>query len=574
MPVSNPKLHELLAQCFDNIQSPAAASYHVRRAELLRNRSAQPVTPSHDARPERRASTSDPRAGASAGDAPKTDKTGKQASSENQAFSENLLKRARSRSRFSELPSRESLGARSKRQRMHADAEPSIQPIIVQHPPHVHDSKPYDKNNYMPSLKAAVRMLEKECNQNGESSPKVRFSFEIDDDKKEMGVSIDIKVQVPDMAKKATDGVVKVKDYCRFGTEDDITEKGAIYEKARNRSARLAVADVNDIRRVIEKACYSELRVAFERAKTIILSEAKGNLYGASVSLYGSVPTGLILGESDIDVSISVPMLFESRAQVSGDSNEEGKNGKRVCSDSGEGTGAAFATSKIAAATYAQRRAHMGAVYACQVLGQAAQAVRRGAGAHQLDGLGDHGDLLPAAPGGATRGGVVPSETGQVQLRDDRGGAVARQQERRRRERAADARAADGVLPRVWPALRVRPRGDLHDAAVPRAHQVHCQGRGGPPAVHRAAAAGGKERRGLRVAAHAGNCAPGNARHVPPAGRAARQPGRRLRRAPAHRRGVVFLPPLKIQNIYYRNTVPAPSTKKKEKKREKKKKRA
>ncbi|CAN8064762.1 unnamed protein product [Agarophyton chilense] len=342
MSVSDPDLHDLLAQAFQAIHTTGAASYHAKRAQLLRAcsdgpqrsilvREHPPVPATFDsAAPAPAKAAALVSATAPTPTAPPTSSPPDDAERE-EAPRDNLLKRVRSRS-FSALNGAERLQTAAKRQKLHTNIEPAIQRTGTTRTAHVHDSQPHDSEDFRPLLQAEIDAAVRESRVDRLKAPTVRYSYFTDDRRDEAVVSVEIRISVPQLARGATDGVVRVSGVTRFGFEDDASEGGAIYKKAYNRAAKRAVEAVQEVRQKIEKWCEEERSMyledlvaswqredfsrqcyrAFDKAKQVILGEAGGNLYGASVWLYGSVPTGLVLCESDIDVSVSVPELFSS----------------------------------------------------------------------------------------------------------------------------------------------------------------------------------------------------------------------------------------------------------------------
>ncbi|PXF48902.1 UTP:RNA uridylyltransferase 1 [Gracilariopsis chorda] len=339
IPVSDPHLHDLLATCFEKISIPDAARFHRDQAVSIRNAARKPRqaeqknSPAPSRSPEKQSSSPLKRGhnGADRLDAP---------------ASANLLKKIRATRGLSQN--------RNESQRMEVDntsdesqggrgspvkrAEPPLERMDVERPltkrkierpVHVEDTSPYDSVDYIKRLKRAVEMIHREAVGSGLRAPTVDYSSMVDESKYELVVSLKANIDIPAEARKVTDGRVTSSASVRFGTGDSVDLNGEVYRKAKNRAARVALESVRDVDHKIGKACHRELKErledmlrrwqqsdysarcyrAFDRTRDMITSSAKGNIYGASVSLYGSVPTGLVLGDSDIDVAVSIPCL-------------------------------------------------------------------------------------------------------------------------------------------------------------------------------------------------------------------------------------------------------------------------
>lgn len=111
-------------------------------------------------------------------------------------------------------------------------------------------------------------------------------------------------------------------------TQKDLQGGERALTNARNRAAEHAIHKIADMCRKIDSVASGELQKAlnswfaglrrdnyvdkcyqaFKRARDLIFSSAHDGLYSAKVFLYGSASTGLVLGDSDIDVAVAVPI--------------------------------------------------------------------------------------------------------------------------------------------------------------------------------------------------------------------------------------------------------------------------
>lgn len=339
IPVSGPHPHELLATCFEKISNPDAARFHRAQAVSFRNAS-------HNPSQVEQQSAAAPRRSPEKQSASALRPEGNGATRIERPVAPNLLKKVRAKhgvaTQQNESPRMEMdrtcnenkrrSGILEKRavsplEEMDVERAPTKRRLV--RPAHVADVAPHDSVDYVSKLKRLMERMHKEAVESGLKVPIVDYSSVVDETKYELVVSLKANIDVPLEARSVTDGVVEASGKVRFGTKDSIDLQGEVYRKAKNRAARIALASVRDVDHKVGKACHRELKEfledmlrrwrlsdysarcykAFDRTRDLIISSNKGNVYGASVSLYGSVPTGLVLGDSDIDVAISVPSL-------------------------------------------------------------------------------------------------------------------------------------------------------------------------------------------------------------------------------------------------------------------------